>query len=180
LLRRRPPLPSVPGFPGVDAPMLERVISGGQTGADQAALRAALAAGIPTGGFAPLGWETEAAPAPWLKDYGLVECSTSGYPARTAANVRTSDATLWFGSAATPGAVMTLTTCVELGKPCMVVRPGGAVKPSHVVAWIVRDRFRVVNVAGNRESKSPGTGDRVERFLAQVFRQLRAFEGEPR
>ncbi len=46
--------------------MLDRVISGGQTGADQAALRAARAAGIPTGGWAPLGWKTEEGPAPRL------------------------------------------------------------------------------------------------------------------
>jgi Circularly permutated YpsA SLOG family len=159
--------------------MIERVISGGQTGADQAALRAAISAGIATGGFAPLGWETEAGPAPWLKGYGLVEFSTSGYSPRTVANIRTSDATLWFGSAATPGAVMTLTTCLKLGKPVMIVRPGGAVKPSHVVAWIAENRFMVVNVAGNREAKFPGTGDRVERFLAEVFRQLRALESRP-
>jgi Circularly permutated YpsA SLOG family len=159
--------------------MLELIISGGQTGADQAALRAAAFAGIPTGGTAPLGWETGAGPAQWLQGYGLVECSMSGYPGQTMANVRTSDATLWFGSAATPGAVMTLTTCLKLGKPCMVVRPGGPVKPSHVVAWIVKDRFRVVNVAGNRESRSTGTGDRVERFLAEVFRQLKRLEGQP-
>ena len=46
--------------------MLSFVISGGQTGVDQAALRAARTAGIPTGGFAPLGWSTEDGPAPWL------------------------------------------------------------------------------------------------------------------
>jgi Circularly permutated YpsA SLOG family len=159
--------------------VLERIISGGQTGADNGALLAALVAGIPTGGFASLGWETEDGPAPWLAGYGLVECSTAGDPARTVANVRASDATLWFGSAATPGAVLTLTTCLKLDKPCMVVRPGGSVKPSHVVAWIVMDRFRVVNVAGHRESKSPGISGWTERFLAEVFRQLRATENQP-
>jgi hypothetical protein len=54
--------------------MIERVISGGQTGADQGGLRAAQACGIPTGGWAPRGWLTEAGPAPWLADWGLVEC----------------------------------------------------------------------------------------------------------
>jgi len=42
------------------------VVSGGQTGVDQAALRAARASGIATGGWAPKGWATEAGPAPWL------------------------------------------------------------------------------------------------------------------
>lgn len=54
--------------------MLERVISGGQTGADQAALRAARACGIPTGGWAARGWLTEDGPAPWLAEWGLAEC----------------------------------------------------------------------------------------------------------
>jgi hypothetical protein len=51
--------------------MLERVISGGQTGVDQAALRVAKAIGLATGGWAPLGWETEDGPASWLAGYGL-------------------------------------------------------------------------------------------------------------
>ena len=54
---------------------LEKVICGGQTGADQARLRAARAAGIPTGGFAPNGRLTEDGPAPGLAEYGLTECS---------------------------------------------------------------------------------------------------------
>lgn len=52
---------------------IDNVISGGQTGVDQAALRAARASGIVTGGFAPKGWATEDGPAPWLgSEYGLV------------------------------------------------------------------------------------------------------------
>jgi Circularly permutated YpsA SLOG family len=158
--------------------MLERIISGGQTGADNGALLAALVAGIPTGGFAPLGWETEDGPAPWLAGYGLVECSTAGDPARTVANVRASDATLWFGSATTLVAVLTLTTCFKLGKPCVVIREGDC--PSQVVEWIHSNpEIKTLNVTGHRESKSLGIGDQVERFLAEVFRQLRKFEGEP-
>jgi Circularly permutated YpsA SLOG family len=44
------------------------------------------------------------------------------------------------------------------------------------VEWIRAGRFRVVNIAGHRESVAPGIGDRVERFLADVFRQLRETE----
>jgi hypothetical protein len=51
--------------------MIVQVISGGQTGADQGGLRAARACGIPTSGWAPKGWMTEAGPAPWLADWGL-------------------------------------------------------------------------------------------------------------
>ena len=66
-------------FPGTEGiwMSLRKVVSGGQTGADQAGLRAARAAGIETGGWAPKGWETEEGPAPWLSDYGLKECPRS-------------------------------------------------------------------------------------------------------
>jgi hypothetical protein len=87
--------------------MLDRVISGGQTGADQAGLRAARAAGIPTGGWAPLGWETEDGPSPWLADFGLIECREPGYPARTRANVLEASATIWLGSLNSPGSLTT-------------------------------------------------------------------------
>ena len=53
----------------------------------------------------------------------------------------------------------------------MIVEPRKGVKPSDVASWIVRTRVKVLN-AGNRESKSPGIGARVERFLSDVFRQL--------
>ena len=63
--------------------MLSKVVSGGQTGADQAGLRAAAKAGIDTGGWACKGWLTEKGPASWLADYGLAECPVPDYPART-------------------------------------------------------------------------------------------------
>ena len=75
-----------------------KIVSGGQTGADQAGLLAARAAGIETGGWAPEGWDTEDGPAPWLEDFGLTECTVAGYPARTEANARDSDGTAWFGA----------------------------------------------------------------------------------
>ena len=59
------------GRPGVSGPVvlealrvLDRIISGGQTGADQAGWRAARACGIPTGGAMPKGFLTEDGPRP--------------------------------------------------------------------------------------------------------------------
>eukprot|EP01126_Amoeba_proteus_P011269 TRINITY_DN14523_c0_g1_i3.p1 TRINITY_DN14523_c0_g1~~TRINITY_DN14523_c0_g1_i3.p1 ORF type:complete len:168 (-),score=28.55 TRINITY_DN14523_c0_g1_i3:205-678(-) len=74
----------IPGF---------KVISGGQTGADRAALEAAREVGIRTGGTAPADYKTEKGPDHSLKDYGLVEGSM-GYAARTKKNVDDSTATL--------------------------------------------------------------------------------------
>lgn len=48
----------------------------------------------------------------------------------------------------------------------------GFTRPSHVTSWIVEHKVRVLNVAGNRESKALGLGDRVERFLGDVLRRL--------
>ena len=72
---------------------LTRLISGGQTGADQqGALLAARELGIPTGGTAPKGWLTETGPQELLlKSFGLIECADPGYAARTEANVLGSD-----------------------------------------------------------------------------------------
>jgi hypothetical protein len=80
------------------AVMLERVISGFQTGADIAGIYAARAHGIPTGGAMPRGFLTEEGPRPEFAElYGAVELPSSSYPARTERNVRDSDGTIWFG-----------------------------------------------------------------------------------
>lgn len=71
-----------------------KVISGGQTGIDQIALEEAASLGIKTGGTACKGWYTETGPKPDLEKYGLIQCSTPGYPARTRANVRNSNITI--------------------------------------------------------------------------------------
>jgi len=55
---------------------------------------------------------------------------------------------------------------------CLRVIPGGPTRPLHTATPIVEVKIRVLNVAGNRESKAMGIGARVERFLAEVFRQL--------
>jgi hypothetical protein len=152
--------------------MLERVLSGGQTGVDQAALRAARAAGIPTGGHAPLGWRTEDGPAPWLADYGLVEMDSPGYPTRTRANVEASDGTLWMGDWHSPGGRTTLDHCRLTRRPFLIAM-AWVTKPSEVAAWIEGRGVRTLNVAGNRESTAPGIGARAEAFLARAFRRAR-------
>ena len=150
--------------------MITKIISGGQTGADQAGLRAARAAGIPTGRWAPYGWLTEDAPAPWLADYGLVECPARGYPARTRRNVLDSGATLWFGSCDSLGYITTHNEAIgRRGGPFLIV---AKMRPSEVVAWIEETGAAVLNIAGNCESKNPGIGERVERFLATVFAKM--------
>jgi hypothetical protein len=143
-------------------------VSGGQTGADKAGFRAAGAAGIETGGWAPEGRETEEGAAPWVSGFDLKECPRKGYSARTGANARDSDGTLWFGSTDSTGYRATVKACQKYGKPCLIVAEG-ATRPSDVVAWMAAHEVATLNVAGNRESKNPGLGTRVEAFLARVL-----------
>jgi hypothetical protein len=158
--------------------MIDRVISGGQTGADQGGLRAARAAGIPTGGWACKGWLVEKpgghgdVPAPWLADWGLVECPEPGYPARRKRNVTDSDASLLFGDAGSHGSRGLLRDAEKAGKPVLNVRRGVTL-PGEAVTFLRYHDVKILNVAGNRESAVPGIGARVERFLAAVFKKLR-------
>jgi hypothetical protein len=164
--------------------MITRIISGGQTGADQAGLRAARAAGIQTGGWAPRGWLTEDDPAPSLADYGLVECRRRGHPARTRRNVMEADAVLWFGNPHSRGGKLTLGLCAERAVDSYVVLDRST--PQDVAAWLrhyifpVNEQGAVVMVAGNRASGSPGIGARAEAFLAELFGLLRAAGGQQR
>jgi predicted Rossmann-fold nucleotide-binding protein len=72
--------------------MIERLVSGGQTGVDRAALDVAIACGIPHGGWCPRGRISEAGPIP--AHYQLTETDSFKYWVRTERNVIDSDATL--------------------------------------------------------------------------------------
>ena len=89
--------------------------------------------------------------------------------ARTKANALGSDGTVWFGDYTSPGGRLTLDSARGAGRPVLLVY-GGVTKPSDARAWIEAEGVRVLNVAGNRESTAPGIGEKVERFLARVFR----------
>lgn len=156
--------------------MLQRVISGGQTGADRAGLAAAKAAGVPTGGWMPKGFRAQDGPRPeFAAVYGVREHASAHYPPRTALNVKESDATICFATNwASPGEALTRTLCERYGRPRLDVTPGGPVAPVDVVAWLREKGVRVLNVAGNTERTSPGIGAFTEAFLGEVFRLLAA------
>jgi hypothetical protein len=157
--------------------MLDKLITGGQTGADQAGWRAAKAFRVRVGGWMPKGFLTEDGPHPeFAEQYGATEMPTDSLLARTERNVQDSDATLWFGETTTSGAQATVRACQIVGKPCMLIYPGASFEPSHVAAWVTLNRIKTLNVAGNRESDEPGIGHRVEEFLARV---LELFGREP-
>jgi hypothetical protein len=113
---------------------LQKLISGGQAGADRAGLDAAKALGIPTGGTAPKGWriclpDGSDGSDPSLAELGLVEHALREYPPRTRQNVADSDGTVWFGYVDSPGGKLTVRTCRKLKKPYLV-------EPKSVIEFI--------------------------------------------
>ena len=94
-----------------------KLISGGQNGADIGGLIAAKKFGIPTGGWIPNTFRTEAGPRPDLgKLYNLNEHSSYSYIPRTKSNVIWSDGTLIFGRDSSPGSKLTIKFCKEQAK----------------------------------------------------------------
>src|SRR2546427_6307764 len=98
--------------------MFEKVISGGQTGVDRAALDVALELGVPAGGWCPKGRKAE--DGSLAPRYPLTETPSEGYWQRTEWNVRDSDGTLVLTRRApTEGAAYTNEVAKKPGKPCL-------------------------------------------------------------
>jgi hypothetical protein len=153
--------------------MLEKIISGGQTGADQAGWRAAQAFRVAAGGWMLKGFLADDGRHPeFAEQFAAAELPTDSEPARIEQNVQDSVATVWFGQTTTSGAHATVVACLKFGKPYLPVYPGASFEPSHVATWIMENKIKTLNVAGNREHEEPGIGERVERFLGEVLKQL--------
>lgn len=160
--------------------ILESVISGGQTGVDQAALRAASDLNIKTGGTMPKEYMTELGPHrkfSWL--YGMAESHSSAYLVRTIQNVQDADMTLLIGRMA-GGTKTTGELCLRLKKPAFFVARESllvAGTSEKTAKRIIAERRRqdkplILNVAGTRESKTLGIGAETENFLTLLFVKL--------
>lgn len=141
--------------------MLGRIVSGGQTGADRAALDWAVRTGVPYGGWCPRGGLAEDLPDPpgLLRVYpALRETPSADSAQRTSWNVRDSDGTLVVvpaGAGPGPGTAYTLAEAVRLGRPHLLTH---GEDPAAVSRWLATLPARpTLNVAGPRESRAPGT-----------------------
>jgi predicted Rossmann fold nucleotide-binding protein DprA/Smf involved in DNA uptake len=150
--------------------LIEKIISGGQTGVDRAALDVALEMGIPCGGWCPKGRRAEDGRIP--DHYPLQEASSKEYPVRTRLNVEDSDGTLVL-SAGPPrgGTALTLKLARQLRKPFLLVDLAGDADPSALRPWIRKNHIRVLNVAGPREGESGGIHEQASAFLRLAFSQ---------
>lgn len=146
---------------------VKRIISGGQTGVDRAALDVALEHGIPCGGWCPRGRLAEDGVVP--PQYPLRETPSSLYDERTTWNVRDADATLVLTCGPpTEGTAYTIEIARVASKPCLVVDLAGEHDTASVRAWLDHHAVNVLNVAGPRESKCPGIHGRAAAFLEEL------------
>jgi len=134
-----------------------KVISGGQTGVDRAALDAALALGVPCGGWCPAGRKDERGVIP--KHYPLKELKKGSYLERTIQNIKGSDGTLiiYFGDLE-GGTEQTVFRCIKLHKPYKLI-DGSEISVKRAIelaaAFLRSHAIRVLNAAGPRASKCP-------------------------
>jgi predicted Rossmann-fold nucleotide-binding protein len=148
--------------------MFARVVSGGQTGVDRAALDVAREKGLPLGGWCPKGRRAEDGVLDLR--YLLIETPSEEYFQRTEWNVRDSDGTLVLTRGTpTEGTAFTIEIAKKLRKPCLVLDVAEAPSESAVKAWANENNVRVLNVAGSRESKCPGIYAQAAEFLRKVF-----------
>jgi len=149
---------------GIKLVMLQKIISGGQTGVDRAALDVGLEFGIPVGGYCPKGRRSEDGTIP--DQYPLVETNTSNYGVRTEKNVVESDGTLILNvGQPSSGTAYTIKMAKRHKKPFLVVQLDQETNSETVLHWLVTNKIRVLNVAGPRESKIPGIHKQALKFL---------------
>ncbi len=151
--------------------MIARIVSGGQTGSDRAALDFAIERGIEHGGWCPPGRPAEDGPIP--ERYRLRELPAGGYLQRTKQNVIDSDVTLILNLGKLEGGTLaTLRFAQQLGKPHLLVSldQGAQEEALHQVrAWLREQSLETLNVAGPRESKRPGIYRLTYELLEGVF-----------
>lgn len=152
--------------------MIKKIISGGQTGADQGGLKAAKRFGIETGGHCPKGGLTEDGNnSNLMKVFGLIETTSDKYPARTFENAKNSDGTIRFAhDFNSRGELLTLKAINQYNKPYIDVNvSANQTTPKMVADWIVANNISILNVAGNRESTFEGLEEFVVKFLKEVI-----------
>jgi hypothetical protein len=163
--RTKPPPPELP---------LKKIVSGGQTGVDRAALDVAILLGMPHGGWCPRGRLAEDGVI--SIHYKLEETESARYYVRTELNVKDADGTLiLFRRHITSGTALTRRCaehyrkpllCIDLGRPAETHRDA-------IRDWLMQHQIATLNVAGPRESTSPGIAAEVRMFLLQVLKRPR-------
>jgi len=137
--------------------MIKKIISGGQTGVDRAALDVAIKLAIPHGGWIPQGRLTENGPLP--PEYRLQETLSTSYADRTEKNVLAADATLIISRGPlTGGSEYTREMAVRHNRRWLHIdleRIAAFKAATTINDWIAKQEIATLNVAGPRASKDP-------------------------
>lgn len=148
-----------------------KIVSGGQSGVDRAALDFALENQIRCGGWCPLGRLAEDGRI--HNRYPLHETDSSDYRVRTQSNVRDSDGTLiLYVDVFSNGTSLTQQIAKKLMKPCLLVQLNGenyTEKNLQLNAWLEANKIETLNVAGPRESSQSGIYTKTLKFFKMVF-----------
>jgi hypothetical protein len=151
--------------------VIKKIISGGQTGADQAALDAAIKLGIPHGGWIPKGRLTENGSLP--KKYDLTEMPVTSYALRTEQNVIDSNGTLIISHGKlTEGSDYTRKMALKHQRPWLHINLNKtpAFKAANLIrSWITENTVEILNVAGPRESKDNLIYQDVSKLIETIY-----------
>lgn len=149
---------------------VEKVISGGETGVDRAALDVALNLEIPCGGYCPSGrWAED---GPIEEKYPLIETEEKAIEVRTGRNVVSSDGTLiLLVGEPDHGTRFTLTMVRKQKRPIRIIDLD-AKKSNYeeIATWIQAEGIKTLNIAGPRESSVPGIYDKAANWLSGFFK----------
>jgi hypothetical protein len=158
---------------GIGGVVVEKIVSGGQTGADRAALDVAVELGIATGGWIPHGRRAEDGTVP-RRYQGIVEADSESYENRTELNVRDSDATVVFSfGPPTGGSALTVRLAHSLEKPLLALDLERSTTDEAIArlrTWLAEAHPRVLNVAGPRLSQEPRIAEATAMILRGAIR----------
>ena len=155
--------------------VLSKIVSGGQTGVDQAALEAAMAMGVQHGGWCPAGRRSERGRIPDC--FQLRETRERNYMVRTEKNVIDSDATMiFFRSELSGGTLLTERLTLKHDRPvlCVDLNIDDPFEESidRIKNWLQRFEVRTLNVAGPRESTSRGIQIQAQKFVERMLEEV--------
>lgn len=153
------------------------IYSGGQTGVDIAAWKAAKASNLDTFGYMPRGFKTQDGNRYEYKElYGAVQTNSSGYQERTHKNAGESDCTIWYGYKS-PGYYCTLRGCLNADKPFFDMSIPGEQKKFWNFLALIQSRDIIplrINCAGNRECSYPGIETAAYDFFIKLFERIKS------
>ncbi|MBF0356979.1 MAG: putative molybdenum carrier protein [Magnetococcales bacterium] len=157
---------------------LKKVVSGGQTGVDRAALDFANRCGLPSGGWCPKGRRAIDGPIP--EQYSnMKETPSASYSQRTEWNIRDSDGTLIISRGVlNGGTALTNRLAKTMGKPCLIldmdyvdIKKEAACNMLN--SWIMQNSIHILNVAGPRERDNAGIYKEALNFLVEFWKDTR-------